>query len=242
MAGFIVAVIVFAGVVAFAYISNARDDGSDAVAWAWLRRMADRGRTVAGARRTAFTQAIHLQRARATRNPDALAPAELHDLDRYGKPWLRKVAGAEEASLVAALAATQDDPDNPGRDRALACYDAAALLSTERDGRLDLFGVIVLAREGQTALADRDPLPQPVCQVHPWHGSALRRPRPGEHFRKLPALCAQCRRCSAAERRKRALLVDGVPYYLTAGFWTDTGFGALDPELPARVLEYLGVE
>jgi hypothetical protein len=39
-----------------------------------------------------------------------------------------------------------------------------------------------------------------------------------------------------------ALLADGVPYYRTEGFWARVGFGALDPDLPARVLEYLGVE
>jgi hypothetical protein len=42
-------------------------------------------------------------------------------------------------------------------------------------------------------------------------------------------------------RDKRALLVDGVPYYRIAGFWTSAGFGALDPDLPTRVLEYMHV-
>jgi hypothetical protein len=44
------------------------------------------------------------------------------------------------------------------------------------------------------------------------------------------------------ERDKRALLVADIPYYRTTGFWASVGFGALDPELPARVLEYMGVE
>ena len=44
------------------------------------------------------------------------------------------------------------------------------------------------------------------------------------------------------ERDRRALLVAGVPYYRTPGFWASVGFGALDQGLPARVLEYLHVE
>ena len=44
------------------------------------------------------------------------------------------------------------------------------------------------------------------------------------------------------QRDQRALLEDGVPYYRTTGFWAQVGFRALDADLPARVLEYLGVE
>jgi hypothetical protein len=36
--------------------------------------------------------------------------------------------------------------------------------------------------------------------------------------------------------------VAGIPYYQTPGFWANVGFGALDPELPTRVLEYMRVE
>jgi hypothetical protein len=43
------------------------------------------------------------------------------------------------------------------------------------------------------------------------------------------------------ERDRRALLVAGIPYYRTEGFWAGVGFGALDPELPTRVLEYMHV-
>jgi hypothetical protein len=114
----------------------------------------------------------------------------------------------------------------------------------EREDQLDLLGAVVLAREGRAALAGRDPLPRPACQVNPLHGPALRRPprgRPPKAPRKLVALCAGCRGCPAGDRDQRALLTDGVPYYRTEGFWARTGFGALDPDLPARVLEYLGV-
>jgi hypothetical protein len=55
-------------------------------------------------------------------------------------------------------------------------------------------------------------------------------------------VCAGCADCSGRERDQRALLADGVPYYRSSGFWAHVGFGALDPDLPARVLEYLGVE
>ena len=212
---------------------------------AWLRGRVRRGRSVVAAGRIAVIRDVYLQRARMTRDPFELGPASREGLDRLDGSWLRKAARSEIADLAAALSATEADPDNPGRDRALACYDAAALLAAERDDRLDLLGAMVLAREGQTALADRDPHPLPACQVHPLHGPALRRPRRGQRGRpprKLLAVCAGCKGCSLLERDKRALLAGDVPYYRTAGFWAGVGFGALDPDLPARVLEYLGVE
>jgi hypothetical protein len=193
--------------------------------------------------RNAFNRTARLQWARVTLNPFQLNAADLDGFDHLNGPRLHKVARSEIAQLIAALSATRADPDNPGRDRALACYDAAALLAAERNNRLDLLGAVVLAREGQTALADRNPLPPPVCQVHPLHGPAVRRPPP----RRRPppgkphTVCAGCERCSMSERHKRALRVAGVPYYRTSGFWSTVGFGALDPELPARVLEYLHV-
>jgi hypothetical protein len=201
-------------------------------------------------RRAELSRAVHLQQARLTHDPFGLRPADLDGADLLDGPQLGKMARSQVAELGAALSATEDDPGNPGRDRALACYDAAALLAAERKDRLDLLGTIVLASEGRTALSDRDPLPWPACQVHPLHGPALRRPplrrpprgRPRRAPRKLAAMCAGCRKCPAPERERRALLVDGVPYYRTEGFWARVGFGALDPELPARVVEYLGVE
>jgi hypothetical protein len=51
---------------------------------------------------------------------------------------LHKLARSATARLVAVLSATQAGPSNPGRDRALACYDAAALLAAEREDLLDL--------------------------------------------------------------------------------------------------------
>lgn len=169
-------------------------------------------------------------------------PEDAHSLDGGRLP---RAARAEVEELAAALAAAQDDSGNPGRDRALACYDAAALLVAERSDRPDLLGALVLAREGRTALADRDPLPRPACQVNPLHGPAVRRSRRGQRSRqarKLRVVCAGCAGCSSHERDQRAWLEDGVPYYRTTGFWAQVGFGARDPELPARVLEYLGVE
>jgi hypothetical protein len=200
-----------------------------------------RGREMVMGRRVAFSRAARLQRARLALDSSQLDPA---DLDQLDGSWLHKVAGSEIARLVAALSATGTDPDNPGRDRALACYDAAALLADEREDRLDLLGAVVLAREGQAALAHRDPLPLPACQVHPLHGPAVSRPVPRRRPRlhRPHAVCAGCRKCSRSERDKRALLVAGIPYYHTSGFWASVGFGALDPELPTRVLEYIGVE
>jgi hypothetical protein len=210
---------------------------NDSVAFRWARLQAWAGRVI--------TRTGPLPRARLAHGTIELPAAGLEDAYRLDGSRLRRVARSEVEELAAALAAAQGDPGNPGRDRALACYDAAALLVAERKDRLDLLGALVLAGEGQTALADRDPLPRPACQVHPLHGSALRRARRGQpspQARKLRAVCAGCAGCSGPERDQRALLEDGVPYYRTTGFWAQVGFGALDADLPARVLEYLGVE
>lgn len=212
---------------------------------AWLRDRAELSWAATAGRRAGLSRAVHLQRARLTHDPFGLSHADLDGTDRLDGSWLRKMARSQVAELGAALSATQDEPDNPGRYRALACYDAAALLAGERTDQLDLIGAIVLAREGRAALSDRDPHPLPVCQVHPLHGPAFRRPprgRPPRAQRRLAAVCAGCRSYPAWELDRRALLADGVPYYRTEGFWARVGFGAFDPELPARVLEYLGVE
>jgi hypothetical protein len=149
-----------------------------------------------------------------TLNPFQLNATDLEGFDHLDGPRLHKVARSEIAKLAEALSATQADPDNPGRDRALACYDAAALLAAERDDQLDLLGAVVLAREGQAALADRDPLPLPACQVHPLHGPAVRRlpPRRRPRPSKPHTVCAGCESCSMPERHKRAMRVAGVPY------------------------------
>jgi hypothetical protein len=220
--------------------------------WAWLRNSDGRGRPVVAPMRKAITQAAHGQQVRITLAE--LGPTGLTGADSLDILELRDLSRSLVEELGAALAATDDDPDypgdpgdpdNPGRDRALACYDAAALLVVERDDELDLLGAIVLAREGQTALIDRDPRPLPVCQVHPLHGPALRRPRPGQRSRRprdFIAVCAGCDGRSVAELNELALRAGGGPYYRAGGFWARVGFGALDAELPGRVLEYLGVE
>jgi hypothetical protein len=239
---------VIGGLVVYAVVDNLRED--DRIGTARTRLLGilgtvRRGRAAVTDRRIALTRTVHLEQARRlTRDPFELSPADLEGPDRLDGSRLRKMARSQVAELGAALSPASDDPDNPGRDRALACYDAAALLAAERNDRLDLLGAIVLAREGRTALTDRDPQPLPVCQVHPLHGPALRRPerrRRSRPPRKLPALCAGCKRCSGRERDQRALLAGDVPYYRTSCFWARVGFGALDAELPARVLEYLGV-
>jgi hypothetical protein len=191
--------------------SDLRDDMR-----AWLRRRVGRGWVTAAALRSGLSRDVHLQRARMTLDPSELSPADLAGADHLDSSWLRRVSRSQVAELGTALSATDGDPDNPGRDRALACYDAAALLVAERDDQLDVLGAIVLAREGLTALTDRDPHPLPVCQVHPLHGQATRRPRPGQRPRRprqLLAVCAGCKKCSVPERDQQALLAGGVPYY-----------------------------
>ena len=236
--------IISVGMVAFVSYRKGVDDGDiDSISSRLLARIR-RGRSAVIARQVAFSLTARLQQVRLTLNPFRLNPADSDVPDQLDGSWLHKAARSEIAQLIAALSETQADQDNPGRDRALACYDAAALLAAEREDPLDLIGAVVLAREGQAALAHRSPLPLPACQVNPLHGPAVSRPTPKRRPRprRPHTVCAGCKKCSRPERDKRALLVAGIPYYQTPGFWSTTGFGALDPELPTRVLEYMHVE
>jgi hypothetical protein len=155
--------------------------------------------------------------------------------------WARDTGAAELKHLGRAL---DEHPHNKGRAYALAAYDAAQLLAqtTERDPTLDLVGSIVLARLGRVALLEETGKPAPPCFVNPLHG-----PSTGRQALQLPdlpnprKLRPVCRRC--AESPGEVLRdAKGRAHYVVPGIWRDTGFGALVPELPPRVLEHLGVD
>ena len=129
------------------FVHRLNNEGVDAFYFRFQARVL-RVRNAVTTRRIAFSRTARLQQARLTLDPFQLNPADLDGLDHLNGSWLHKAARSEIARLVAALSATHADPDNSGRDRALACYDAAALLAAEREDRLDLLGAVVLAREG----------------------------------------------------------------------------------------------
>lgn len=133
--------IAICGFCLFGIVNSINEKGIDAF-YEGLYAMVLRGRNALAVRRIAFSRTVRLDRAGRTLDLFELSTADVDDLDDFDGSWLHKVAQSEIAHLAAALSATRDDPDNPGRDRALACYDAAALLSAEREDHLDLLGAI----------------------------------------------------------------------------------------------------
>ncbi|GAA4621759.1 hypothetical protein GCM10023196_011310 [Actinoallomurus vinaceus] len=163
------------------------------------------------------------------------------DSRTLGRRRLRRRAAAELTRLAEALGHASDDR---GRGRATADYDAARLLYDEKSDPGSLFGVIVLALDGQDALRADTATPDPRCMVDPLHGPAPGTVRvwlPGLPDRRLP-LCEACRQAAKEERRPLMLIIDGEkrPYYQAPGLWER--IRGRHASLPEDVLEYLGVE
>jgi hypothetical protein len=156
-----------------------------------------------------------------------------------GPRRLRRTAQAELVRLARAIGGAND---NPGYTRAMADYDAAKLLYDEKSDAGSLFGVVVLAMDGQDALRHETADPPARCMVNPLHGTAERGVRTtlkGLPQAKRP-LCEACMR--ATDRRPLTLEIDGGkrPYYQAPGLWEK--IRGRTGDLPERVLEYLGVE
>lgn len=154
---------------------------------------------------------------------------------------LRRKAAAELTRLAEALGHADG---NHGRGRATADYDAARLLYDERSDPGSLFGVVVLALDGQDALRADTATPDPRCMVDPLHGPAPETARvrlPGLPERRRP-LCAACPQAAKEERQPLMLIIDGEkrPYYQAPGLWEK--IRGRHANLPEDVLEYLGVE
>ncbi|MEU5882207.1 hypothetical protein [Spirillospora sp. NPDC047279] len=158
---------------------------------------------------------------------------------------LRHLAATELSGLGDELPGA--DEDNPGHTYAASAYDAAKILHDEAgDKHLDLVGVIVLARQGRAALADRDPEPAAPCFVNPLHGASTVRRKTGLVPERRP-ICDFCAKLKPAELRGWALRVPvgskgPQPHYTVPGVWRDTAFGGTGKNLVPRVLEYLGVD
>ncbi|MFI0448626.1 hypothetical protein [Actinomadura sp. 6N118] len=160
--------------------------------------------------------------------------------------WLRRTGAAELARLRAMLPEAEG---NRGHTYAASAFDAAQILyddaGGDRERILDLVGVIVLARQGQAALAHNDATPPPPCFVNPLHGPSTAR----RATRLVPdrrPVCESCNGRPVKDLPAQALRVPGPdgprPHYTVPGVWRDTAFGAKGKDFVPRVLEYLGVD
>lgn len=142
---------------------------------------------------------------------------------------VREQALEELADLSAALAAAGAPPA-----AAFDSYAAASKVLQEHCRPIDLVAALELARRGRAELRGAWRAP---CFFDPRHGAGTRRTRwrLGREDTDLPA----CRRCAGAVAKGRvpAALEDrGRPYFERDTLWARTGLGAIDGDLPARVL------
>lgn len=208
--------------------------------WAGLGLVALRGRGTGG----------------RTRGPRPVRRSRPSHKAAWTKPSmrrLRKEAAKEVEALRGALVTAEAAR---GRDYAVSAYDAAQILYDEakedEERAADLVGAIVLARQGQTALALNVPVPPAPCGVNPLHGDSMTRSRLSRlNHSVLPKPCPLCAVCAGVEEREgladRHLLViphpgGGRPHTDVRGVWRDTAWGANGKNFPSRVMRYLGVE
>ncbi|QKW36647.1 hypothetical protein HUT06_23635 [Actinomadura sp. NAK00032] len=191
------------------------------------------------------------RRHRRHRTPRAPAGVETH-ANAPAEPsvkWLRRT-GAKELDRLRGLLPDAAE-DNPGREYAASAYDVAQILyddaGEDPERVLDLAGVIVLARQGRAALADKTAAPPPPCFINPLHGPSAQRRKvhAGDGRTRRRPVCSACAARSSSALAERRLRVPGPhgrrPHYAVPGVWKDTGFGA-DGNMIPRIQEYLGVE
>lgn len=189
-------------------------------------------------------------RARASAATFALPDSVLDRVREAGDAELARRARGD----VLALGERIDDADLGGSGAAawtaaLDHYDLAGRLlpndPTADVDPLDAVGAIVLARRGEEALAaarkGRPFEPSTPCFLNPLHGRGTRDHALEHAGRRVRApICSACRRDLQADRRPDILdvVVHGRPehYFETDREpWASTGFGALEPDLVARL-------
>lgn len=180
------------------------------------------------------------------------APAEKADAPaRPSERWLRRTAAEELEALGERLAAHDAEARPQVHERAASAYDAGLLLIDEREDPMDLLGAVLLARHGAALLRDGGAQVRPYCYLNPLHGrtaGSQRRRKSLDLPEDMPAhrgagkvpVCARCVNLPKQRTRNAVLIVGDRPYYAHPGFWNETGLP--NTNLPARVLEYLGVE
>lgn len=157
-------------------------------------------------------------------------------------------ARAEREVLALGEALGMQDPDAGSLDvwqQALDHYDVARSVLERAGSPADVVGALVLARRGdaarEAALAgDTGPAWQPpgTCFFHPLHEGPVRTVtwRDDDRSVEVPA----CRACATAAERgeEPADVLDFVSrgstvhyFNLDIGVWSETGFGALEPDL-----------
>lgn len=195
--------------------------------WFWRRRRATRK----GKREERFT----------------LPPAVLRTVRAAEDRRLRHLAETEVLALGEALAA--QSPASGGEQtwrQALDHYDAARSVLERAGSPADVVGALVLTRRGDSArraaLAGGTPggawEPPVTCYFNPLHEGPVRTVvwRDGQRSVDVPA-CAECEpQVVRGEEPDDALdfISDDttVHYYrLDIGAWSETGFGALEPDL-----------
>lgn len=142
---------------------------------------------------------------------------------------LRKRAREELAELSGTLAGAQAPPA-----AAFDAYAAASKVLDDERRPIDLVAALELVRCGRAALRGRAEAP---CFFDARHGAGTERTRwrLGREETELPA-CRTCAEAVASGRTPVALEDRGRPYFERDTLWARTGLGALDDELPARVL------
>ncbi|MEA2155812.1 MAG: hypothetical protein QOE11_1952 [Solirubrobacteraceae bacterium] len=164
------------------------------------------------------------------RRPRRPRPERVQPLVREPAAQIAGEAGDAVARLAAAIAAAQQPVD-----AAFDLYAAASKADREARSPIDSVGALVLAQDGEDALAGRPRRRR--CFFDPGHRgqTAPTRWRRGDEEAEVPA----CPRCTDALRSGRApdTLGDrGRPYYERDTVWGRTGLGAIDDDLAAKVL------
>ena len=192
---------------------------------------------------TRFTRARLRSRARRRKSkpPRRRPPSQLPSAQRVPAPAPQAgpvlvAATGHGEQAVAALArlsgAIERAPEPPAA--ALDAYAAASKLLEDEHPAIDDVAAMVLVRAGLAALEARDPRP---CFFNPLHGGRRRptRWRLRDEDIIIPA-CTTCARALRRGRRPESLADAGVPYWERDTIWARTGFGAIDDELPDRIL------
>lgn len=177
----------------------------------------------------------------------ALPTAVLRSVRQAEDKQIRAQADREVLALGEALGAQDPDARSLGVwQQALDHYDVARSVLERAGSPADVVGALVLTRRGDAAreaalagVTDPGWRPPTTCYFHPLHEGPVRTVtwREGDDRSVEVPACAAC--APSAERgQEPADVLDFVAqgatvhyFTLDIGVWSDTGFGALEPDL-----------